>query len=71
MLSIAMLKFVSANYDFIKSNKQQGKSWDEVRTALNKKAGSSLSLHDLTTYYKLITVGEELKKKYESNSDKR
>ncbi len=71
MLNIAVLKFVSSNYDFIKSYKEKGKSWDEVRSALNRKTGSSLSLHDLATYYKLITVGEELKKKYESDSEKR
>ena len=70
MLSIAALKFVSSNYDFIKCNKDAGKSWDEVSSALKKRTGSSLPIQDLATCYKLIAVGDELKQKYNTDSKK-
>ena len=63
MLNIRMLKVVSKNYDTIVNARSQGKGWAEIQSILKKESGIYCTASDLSTYYEMISWGNELKGK--------
>lgn len=64
MLDIKTMNCVRKNFDYIKAAKGRGLSWNAIQRELQNKAGLFCHIDDLVMYCRLISAGDEIKKKY-------
>ena len=71
MLNINMLRIIRRNFNEIQNALRAGMSWSEIQLMLREANGVWCPANDISMYYGLIKLGEELKNKYQGTAEVR